>query len=223
MASYMLGVVAQAGTTQAGTWITTADWPGLLVTAGVVLLQVVACVVIGDFVSGFVHWLEDSYFTPETPLIGKSVIEPNIVHHHDPRRFVHKSWFEGADMQLGVAAVVLVIAWLAGWWHWMLLVTLIVTVNANELHKWAHRSRTENGRVIVFLQQLGLVQTPAHHAGHHRGERDTRYCVVTNYLNPVLDGLGFWRGLEWLVYKTLGVSKRPDPPEPTYPTKPMLP
>ena len=48
-------------------------------------LEVLVVVVLADFVSGFVHWAEDSWGSPSTPFIGKSVIEPNLRHHARPR------------------------------------------------------------------------------------------------------------------------------------------
>jgi hypothetical protein len=34
---------------------------------------------------------------------------------------------------------------------------------------------------------------------HHKRPYGVRYCTTTNYLNPLLDAIGFWRGLEWLI------------------------
>ena len=46
------------------------------------------------------------------------------------------------------------------------------------------------------LQEIGLLQSPVHHAGHHRPPSDRRYCVLTDWLNPVLDAVGIWALLE---------------------------
>ncbi len=51
-----------------------------------------------------------------------------------------------------------------------------------------------------MLQKLKIVQTPSHHNQHHRKGKDTHYCVLTDFLNPILDRFHFWRGLEKLVY-----------------------
>jgi hypothetical protein len=34
--------------------------------------------------------------------------------------------------------------------------------------------------------------------------------VLTDFLNPVLDGLGFWRCAEWVVRRAFGVTRRND-------------
>ena len=45
---------------------------------------------------------------------------------------------------------------------------------------------------------------------HHTNPKDVRYCPVTNALNPVLDALQFWVGLEWLLARVFGLHRRPD-------------
>lgn len=200
------GLIEASGVGVLGEWFV-SSW---MLAAVWIVLQFLLAVIAADFVSGFMHWIEDSYFSEKTPLIGKWIIAPNMLHHRDPRAFVKNSWLRSADVPLIIAGLVLLGAWGLGLFHWTLVVFVLFAVNAAEFHKWAHRSRTENGRLIVFLQQAGLVQTPAHHAGHHRGGRDRRYCTITNYVNPVVDAIQLWRGLEWVILKFTGVAKRPE-------------
>ena len=134
----------------------------------------------------------------------------NIVHHHDPRAFVGKSWYRSARSTLVLSGIGLALAAAAGCFNWMTVLVAILCANSNQIHKWSHRTRRENGPIIVALQQARVLQTPAHHASHHRGGKDTSYCVITNIVNPVLDALDFWRGLEWLLCGCLGLRKRPD-------------
>jgi ubiquitin-conjugating enzyme E2 variant len=61
------------------------------------------------------------------------------------------------------------------------------------------------------LQTIRALQTPAHHAHHHRGGKNTHYCVVTNLLNPIVDAIRLWDLLEWIVYHVAGVRRRIDP------------
>jgi hypothetical protein len=113
-----------------------------------------------------------------------------------------------------LAVTVAVLTFIASALHmlqWQLLLTLLIGMNANEVHKWSHCSTSENGLIITALQRLGLVQTPAHHSWHHKGRRDTHYCVITNYLNPLLDAINFWRAIESILLSVAGVRKRLDP------------
>ena len=63
---------------------------------------------------------------------------------------------------------------------------------------------------ITWLQRLRLLQTPQHHAVHHTNPKDVRYCPITNAVNPVLDTLHFWTGLEWVLARVFGLHRRPD-------------
>lgn len=175
-----------------------------------IVIDVVACVIIADFLSGFFHWLEDAYGQEHWPITGRHITLPNIRHHQDPAYFTRHSWFETARVLLVMSAAILAGAWTLGLLSWHVLLVVAIGVNANEIHKWAHRSRRQNGRLIAFLQSAGLLQSPGHHARHHRGTRATHYCVVTNYLNPLLDRIRVWRALERLVFLTTGARRRPD-------------
>jgi ubiquitin-conjugating enzyme E2 variant len=176
----------------------------------VICLKVVACVFTADFLSGFFHWLEDAYGREDFPITGRLVTQPNIIHHRDPRYFTRNSWLYSARLLLVLGAVVVSIAWACGFLNWMTLLVVALGVNANEFHKWAHRSQAENGRLITFLQRMGLLQSAAHHARHHQAQKNTHYCVITNYLNPILDGVGFWLALEHLLVLMFGLRRRVD-------------
>jgi ubiquitin-conjugating enzyme E2 variant len=68
----------------------------------------------------------------------------------------------------------------------------------NEIHRLAHRPALA-GPLIKTLQEIGVIQSPRHHCGHHREPTDTRYCILTDWLNPILDRLRFWSALEHLL------------------------
>ena len=46
-----------------------------------------------DFLTGFFHWLEDTYCLEQMPLIGGFICEPNIDHHIDPQLMVRVGTF----------------------------------------------------------------------------------------------------------------------------------
>ena len=183
----------------------------LLIDVAEIALVVIAVVVVADFLSGLIHWLEDSYGHEDLPIIGPIVVQANVLHHFDPRHMVHHSWFSSAVGPLIVAGLALVIAFFAGVLSWPVILLALISANANEIHKFAHRSKAENGRVIAFFQGLGLLQSRAHHAKHHQLLKDTNYCVVTNYLNPGLEKINFWRRLESGIFLATGARRREDP------------
>lgn len=160
--------------------------------------QFVACVLAADFVTGFVHWWEDTYGLPTWPVLGEHVIEPNIEHHRHPglmgamNRFWDR-WWQGGLFALGVMAI----AGLVGVLTWHLVAIAAVASLGNEVHTWSHRGQRSG--IVGLLQDAALVQTPQQHAKHHRGEFDRYYCTITNITNAVLERLNFWRRLEAVV------------------------
>jgi ubiquitin-conjugating enzyme E2 variant len=173
-------------------------------------LQGLVVVLAVDFTAGFVHWAEDAYVREDTPWLGQWVGRPNILHHHLPRQMTRNSWWQSNKVLMIAMGGMLIVAGMTGWLTWHVWLFAILGGNANEFHKWSHRTRRENGRIITLLQDLRLMQTAQHHAVHHTNPKDVRYCPVTNALNPVLDTVRFWTILEWLLAHTIGLRRQPD-------------
>ena len=174
-------------------------------------LDIVLVILLVDFVSGVLHWLEDSYGNPDWPVIGRWITAPNILHHQSPTAFTTNSWLRSADVLLVLGGLIVGTAWLSGALTWQVILFVAIGVNANAIHKWNHLPRSKRGKVVVALQKVSFLQTPAHHARHHVAFKDTHYCVITNLVNPILDAVRFWRGLEWIIEKLFGIAKRHDP------------
>ena len=172
--------------------------------------QALGIVMLADFVAGIIHWLEDAYFTEDTPVIGPMFIKPNIVHHHLPRHFTRLTWWQSSADLLAVGVLLLAAGWWFGFLSWQLWLFVAVSVNANHVHKLAHRTRTENGRVISFLQDIRVLQTPRHHALHHTDPKNTFYCPITNLVNPILERVRFWDHAESLIERVTGITHRAD-------------
>lgn len=179
-------------------------------TALFILVKFLGTLFLADFVAGFIHWLEDAYIREDTFLIGKYVARPNIVHHHYPRYMTRHNWLKTSWDLLLVSAALVTLAWCFGFLTWEVWLFAILSANANEFHKWEHRTRKENGRVISFLQDIRVLQTAKHHARHHTDPKNSHYCTITNVLNPVLDGMRFWDVLEWAIARTTGLERRAD-------------
>lgn len=174
------------------------------------LLQAIAVILAADFVAGLVHWIEDAYIREDTPWVGGWIGRPNVEHHHLPRRMTRNTWWQSNRELLLAMALMTLTAALLGRLTWHVVLFAILGGNANEVHKWAHRTRRENGRLISFLQDIRLLQTSRHHAIHHTNPKEVHYCPITNVLNPVLDGLHVWAGMEWALAHTVGLRRQPD-------------
>lgn len=155
-------------------------------------------VILADFFSGLIHWLEDVYAKPGMPLVHRIAVE-NELHHEQPRAFLSKNWWQSSWDSMLAATALLAGAWSVGLLSWPLVLFAVITANANQIHKWTHQNSKEKPTLVTWLQKCHILQTCRHHAKHHSGAKNTHYCVVTNLLNPVLEKLKFWRGLERIV------------------------
>jgi ubiquitin-conjugating enzyme E2 variant len=174
------------------------------------VLKFFLTLVCADFFTGAIHWFEDAYGQADTPIVGKWIIVHNIEHHHHPRTFTKRNWWQSNWDLLCVALAIVAVAWWTGHLTWEVCMFCVLSANANEIHKWAHRTPRENGRLITFLHRTHLLQTTRHHARHHTDPKNSHYCTTTNFVNPFLDGLRLWEGLEWVLLKTLGLRRRID-------------
>ena len=174
------------------------------------LAQALGVVILADFAAGVVHWLEDAYGSEDTPVVGPLLIRPNIVHHHCPRYFTRLTWWQSSwDLLLLGAGILGVAAW-ADLLTWHVGLFVLLSVNANQIHKWSHMSRAEVGPVVAWLQDRKILLTPRQHAVHHTDPKNTYYCPITNLVNPVLEAVRFWDCLESVVETLTGATHRPD-------------
>ncbi len=167
------------------------------------LLLTIAC---ADLLTGLVHWWEDSYGNPNWKYLGKSIIEPNLVHHKKPRDFLKGSYWQRINTSFFAGIVILAACYCFGALNFYTLLWIAISMHGNEVHRLAHQTNKENGRFICLLQTMGLLQSRRHHGLHHTAPYECGYCAITNYVNPVLDAIAFWAGLEWIIAKTTGIK-----------------
>ncbi|MCY2958869.1 MAG: hypothetical protein NTY35_01795 [Planctomycetota bacterium] len=173
------------------------------------VIEVVVAVLAVDLVSGLVHWAEDTFGTVTTPVVGPWIVAPNVLHHDDASAFVARSWLASSwDLALAALAVVL-LSIAGGWFGPGVAVFALLGANANQIHKWCH-APSRAPLLVRIAWGARLLQGPAHHARHHRGEKNTAYCVVTPFVNPALDRVGFWRVLERCCVPFTGAPRRED-------------
>lgn len=162
----------------------------------ILILQLIAVILICDFISGIGHWLEDAYGNPNWKYLGESIIKPNLEHHQTPRSFLKRTYFYRNGQTILLAYFVTTFIYLTGWGNWQVVFGLLLLSQVNEFHAISHRANKENPLLVRWLQKIGLIQSRRHHGWHHKAPYDCRYCILTAYLNPVLDKLRFWKGLE---------------------------
>lgn len=156
-------------------------------------MQIIICLLIADFLTGFFHWLEDTYATKSWPLkIGIN----NIEHHKQPGLMGRMGDFISRNAIPALLAIIFgPVLWFIGIpISWIIFISLFAALG-NEVHAWNHRAK--NNLFITYLQEAALVQTKQQHAKHHKYPYDKCYCTLTNILNPLLDHFQVWSRMEF--------------------------
>jgi ubiquitin-conjugating enzyme E2 variant len=170
---------------------------------------------LADFLSGVIHWSFDTWGTVETPFLG-TFIRSFREHHLDATEICNHDFIEAnADSLLGAIPVVAALVvfppptQLVWGFYSILTWTAILICFTNEFHKWSHQPRGNN-RVVKFLQDCHLILPPRHHHVHHTSPHEKFYCITNGWMNPFLDGIGFWRNAESVVTFVTGWVPRED-------------
>ncbi len=178
--------------------------------------SVVLAYLCADFVSGFVHFLGDTFGNEETPILGKGFISPFRVHHVDPRGLTHHDFVETNGNNCIVCIPTVLFVWYAFparselWATWLVAFTawfMIGIFMTNQFHKWAHLE--EPPAWIRFLQDWRLILPPEWHDVHHTPPFDRYYCITTGWLNPVLNSVDFFPRTEALLRWLFRAPKAP--------------
>jgi ubiquitin-conjugating enzyme E2 variant len=170
----------------------------------ILLLALPLGLLAADLTSGLLHWTCDTFFDRDTPVIGRSVIEPFRDHHRDPLAITRKSTLRVCRANLYTMSVGLTVGWC--WEHgapadchsllahaaWFWYACALAATN--QFHRWAHAGRVP--RPVRWLQAGGMVLSPAHHARHHAPPFRRAYCITTGWSDVALDALRVFDGLE---------------------------
>jgi hypothetical protein len=171
------------------------------VDTGPIVLDVmsgVACLFAVDFITGVLHWAEDTWTAPgHSKLLDEYIVRDNIGHHRQPGGIRAGSYWETNKVCITLAFSVTCLLVVCGVHAWQAYLIVLLASQSNQVHKWGHCANPP--RPVRWLQRTGFLQSTAHHAAHHKRPYATRFCTMTNYLNPMLDAIRFWRGLEWLM------------------------
>lgn len=150
-----------------------------------------------DFLSGFVHFLGDSFGDENTPYLGPAFILPFRDHHTDPKGITRHDFVETNGNNCLVSLPILLFLFFApgqegefplARTYWFLV--LIGIFFTNQIHKWAHQE--EPNSFIRFLQKKRWILSPEHHQIHHTVPYDSYFCITTGWWNRILHKLGFF-------------------------------
>jgi plasmanylethanolamine desaturase len=188
----------------AGLMVATAALAWRALPSGATWLAVLCCfggLCLADFASGIVHWSADTYGSPTMPIFG-GFVRTFREHHADQVDITRHDFIEtNGDVCIFSSPVHLVVLLLVEdpFALSCVLGVFMGSYTNSQIHKWAHL--TERPWLIRMAQRTRLVLSPAHHSNHHSGPHLSHYCITTGWMNPVLDRIGFFRKLEWLLLK----------------------
>ena len=158
-----------------------------------IVIKIIALILLADFATGLFHFYVDKYGVMNSKYLSVS-INGLLIHHDSPKLMTEQSYWELTKGVYKIGAVIFLVSLFFNF-HWELLFFLLVSAQANMIHKWAHQHKSTNLKIVNYLQMLHIIQTRKHHLHHHNGRYDGYYCVMTNVLNPILKTIFFWEGL----------------------------
>jgi hypothetical protein len=183
-----------------------------LFTIGLIATEAIAIILLVDLIAGAVHWAEDTFWTERTPFVGSWLVKPNIIHHtpEGANTFLQNHWIHSSWDLFVAGPMILLATWSAGILTWQVWTFVLVGACSQQIHRFSHTAPTQLPRIVKFLQAIYVIQNSRHHWIHHGGGRNEHYCVITPFLNPVLDRLRFWRALERIFVPIFGAPRRTD-------------
>jgi plasmanylethanolamine desaturase len=171
-----------------------------------------------DFISGFVHWLFDTWGTLDTPVFGRLAIRTFRHHHVDEKAITHHDFIEtnGHNISLTVIWSITGLLFLRNetvtlfdvFVAQSLICATLFTAFTSQIHKWAHMA--EPPRVVVFLQRARLILAPDHHSVHHSAPYNRNYCITVGWMNGPLRAIRFFETLERTITAVTGILPRED-------------
>lgn len=162
---------------------------------------------LADFISGLVHWWEDRAIVGASRFAFiNSIRADNERHHKQPGYFLKLSWWGNINTTAPFAWAIALSLYYFGM-PIIAVYTAVFLGLGNLVHRWAHEPVERLAYPIRFLQKIGLFISLDHHREHHyengrpvgRLESKIRYCVMSNWLNPVLDKIKFFSALEKII------------------------
>ena len=98
--------------------------------------------------------------------------------------------------------------------------TIALGCMSQQFHAWSHMKKSQLPKVVVALQDSGVLVSRKAHGAHHRAPFEGNYAIVSGMWNPLLDwgacgddgearsGKGFFRTLEKVALALTGVEPR---------------
>ncbi|MBX3262567.1 MAG: fatty acid desaturase family protein [Labilithrix sp.] len=176
-------------------------------------------ILLSDFISGFVHWLFDSWGNLDTPVFGRLAIRTFRHHHVDQKAITTHDFIETNGHNISLTTIYSVSGLLtlrsvetATLFDVFVCQSLVCatffTAFTSQIHKWAHQDKPS--RLVALLQRARLILSPEHHAAHHSAPYNRNYCITVGWMNGPLRAVRFFETLERTITAITGVVPRED-------------
>lgn len=181
--------------------------PPAVFNGAYVTLTILGAWLLADFLSGLVHWAQDKFLDVETAFnFTNDLKRDNDLHHVNPTAMLKLSFWDNIKISANVAWPFSAVLFVAGA-PTVLWLGVFFSAFGNGVHRFAHVHPMILPLPIRALQCVGLFCSFEEHSKHHydagrvilKQDATCRYCVMTSWLNPILDGLRFWKALEHLI------------------------
>ncbi|XP_049347934.1 fatty acid desaturase 4, chloroplastic-like [Solanum verrucosum] len=166
--------------------------------------------VLSDLASGIYHWGIDNYGSAKTLVFGNQI--DAFQHHHKHPWIITKSQFAKNHRILagGVTFIVLPINLLCK------DPTILAFIGAfsgcimfsQQFHTWAHGTKNKLPKIVLALQDVGILVSRSQHVAHHRLPYNNNYCLVSGLWNNFLDGYKVFELLERIFFFIFGAQPR---------------
>jgi ubiquitin-conjugating enzyme E2 variant len=182
-------------------------------------LEALAGILLSDWISGFVHWMFDSWGNVDTPVVGRLAIRTFRHHHVDQKAITRHDFIETNGHNIALTNIYSVIglfilrstekvSLLDVFVCMSLVCATFFTAFTSQIHKWAHQD--EPSRIVKFLQRSRIILSPEHHAKHHAAPYDRNYCITVGWMNGPLRAIYYFEALERIITALTGVIPRED-------------
>lgn len=162
---------------------------------------------LADFLTGLVHFAQDRLLLWESRFkFINQVKADNDLHHRRPGAMLQYSVWENINTSVPIAWPASAILFALGC-PTVVWLAFFFAGFGNAVHRLSHAPKSKRNRLVKFLQWTGIFISFDHHHKHHfdakglveKENTTVRYCPMTNWLNPILDGVRFFDFLAYLL------------------------
>jgi ubiquitin-conjugating enzyme E2 variant len=176
-------------------------------------------ILLSDFISGFVHWMFDTWGGVDTPVVGRLAIRTFRHHHVDQKAITRHDFIETNGHNIALTIIYSTVSLLVlrnaedvdlfdVFFCSSLIWATLFTAFTSQIHKWAHEDKRSG--IVALLQRTRIILAPEHHAKHHSAPYNRNYCITVGWMNGPLRTIRFFDTLERTISAVTGVLPRED-------------